>query len=106
MNSANNYVFYFSILLQICGLFLFFMGFLPMNPMDQYKGDDSKLACKRYSKEKENTASHNGDDGQRLKRKKLVLMVVDALREDFTFKGNHLPYLQRLIRENKTLRFA
>ena len=99
MSSVSIYCFYFSILLQICGLFFFFIGFLPTSSTDKYKGDAAEKTCKV---EVNMETSQQVNDGS--KQKKLVLMVVDALREDFVFKGNRMPFLQKLIHDKKTIR--
>ena len=101
MSSYSISCFYLSLVLQICGIFFFFTGFLPVSPISNYQGDASSKTCNRKARVQNATHTEDRADG-----KKLVLMVVDALREDFVFKGNSMPFLQRLIKDKKTIRYV
>ena len=72
-----------------------------MSPISKYQGDASSKTCNM--KALAQNVTHIED---KVVGKKLVVMVVDALREDFVFKGNRMPFLQRLIKDKKTIRYV
>lgn len=74
-----------------------------MSPIEKHSGDDTMQMCSK-SVEKGHLYANQKGNSNGVKKKKMVLMIVDALREDFVFKGNRMPYLQKLVRENKTIR--
>ena len=99
---------YLSVLGQICGLCLFFLGFMPINLRNlDVEVDGSRSSC--HAKVHDGIKPHEkistmGEENP--SSTKLVLMVVDALREDFVFTGNRMPYTQKLIQQGKTLRLV
>ena len=97
--------FYISLLLQILGFFLYFTGFLPISHVSKYEGDSTSKVCQQQGRGLNHLANETRLS-QRAERKRLVLMVVDALREDFVFKGTQMPFLQNLINDKKTIRYV
>ena len=97
--------FYISLLLQILGFSLYFTGFLPLSHISKYEGDSRRNTCQWHGRET-NYLANETRPGQGAERKRLVFMVVDALREDFVFKGGQMPFLQSLINDKKTIRYV
>ena len=117
---ASLVVFYILTLCHLLGLTFFFFGFLPTKPIINSKNDHDPKKTRdvwqwKKAQHQEEKVLFPEEQEQSLKKQtgsmvmqpfsKLVIMIIDALREDFVFESKKMPFTLNLLRSNQTFRY-
>eukprot|EP00112_Aurelia_sp_Birch-Aquarium-sp1_P011801 Seg2482.3 transcript_id=Seg2482.3/GoldUCD/mRNA.D3Y31 product="GPI ethanolamine phosphate transferase 2" protein_id=Seg2482.3/GoldUCD/D3Y31 len=118
---ASLAVFFSLVFCHLLGLAFFFFGFLPTKPIIYSKNDheSKKIGDVWQWKEQTQQQDEKGkfqEEEQSFKKhkesmvtqpfSKLIIMIIDALREDFVFRDSRMPFLTDLLKSNKTFSFV
>ena len=115
---ASLAVFYSSAFCHLLGLTFFFFGFLPTKPITysnsdhestkirdvwQWKKDAQQEEKVQFLEEEQSSKKKTGSMA-RQPFSKLVIMIIDALREDFVFENRNMSFISNLLKSNETFR--
>ena len=112
-------VFYSLAFCHLLGLAFFFFGFLPTKPIIYSNNDHESTKIGdvwQWKKDAQQEKVQFLEEEQSSKKKtgsmamqpfsKLVIMIIDALREDFVFENRNMLFTSNLLKHNETFRYG